>query len=150
MKRLEIGGWCIESDEQATRIAAQERAEGFPEQCGCAQCCNFIAVRSQAYPPEAIAFLAQLGIEPGREEDVTWVGPSESGLQKYSGWFHFVGRLRGQTDGASISDPGNMTRLGNGFHFFLVAEAPGSKTVRLEFTCEVPWVLPGSPEDELR
>src|SRR6266487_111763 len=99
MKRLEIGGWCVESDEQATRIAAQGKAEGFPEQCGCAQCRNFIAVRSRAYQPEAIVFLAQLGIEPGREEDVTWVGPSESGLQKYSGWFHFVGRLCGLTDG---------------------------------------------------
>jgi hypothetical protein len=43
-----------------------------------------------------------------------------------------------------------MTKLGKGFEFFMVANAPGSKTVRLEFACEVAWVLPGSPEDELR
>lgn len=150
MKRLELGGWCIEFDADGTRAAFSDRPAGFPEECGCPHCLNFIAVRSQAYPEETVSFLATLGLEVDREEHVAWIGPAESGLQLYSGWFRFIGRLCSIHDGEQVADPGNMTRMGANFEFFLVpgGEISGQRAIQLEFSCEVPWVRNGAPLDE--
>ena len=60
-------------------------------------CRNFAALRDRAYPPEVLALLDQLGVDPRKEAEAThfWqVQPGRPGDLHIYGWFlHFVGRV---------------------------------------------------------
>lgn len=145
---VELNGWILECDVEATRRAYAQIASGDPEVCGCLFCRNFAASRSGIYPASARRLYSQLGISVELEAEVYELGPTTSGGRLYGGWHHFVGRV--------AHDPGHVMELSSSFELKfrpgrdLAAPAFGEASlVQVEFHAVVPWVLPELPEDEV-
>src|ERR1051326_7789828 len=90
--QLQIGGYELEFDRDATAACyARVRVPG-PEACGCADCRSWVAARQHVLPPEMRELLAQLGIPADGEIEVAEMpGPSQPHL--YGGWYFVVGRI---------------------------------------------------------
>lgn len=138
-ERLQLGGWRIDYDREAT-VRAYESCVGAPEKCTTDECRNFILARDRAYPPEVIALLDRLGIDRRCEAELYHIARVAPGLHLYGGWFHFVGSLETAAD--------SLERLGEDFLLWfrsdttLVAESFARlPVVQLDFTTVVPWVL---------
>jgi hypothetical protein len=162
--RIEAGPWQVEADPEATARAHDRMPSGSPERCGCRDCLNFAAARTLAYPPEALELFARLGIRPDRESEIGGSIPIAEGRFLYSGWFHFVGRLLNQP--AERPCDGEVGDQGSGVvrelhHHALTpqfgillwserhlvpAEFGRDVVVQLDFTTELPWVLPEPPK----
>lgn len=142
---VELGGWILECDPEATRRAYAQISTGDPETCSCSYCRNFVATRSAAYPDGALQLYAQLGVSPDREAEVYELGPPTSGPGRlYGGWHHFVGHV--------IKDPGRLVTITPSFEMWfreardLAAPVFGEQSlVQAEFNATVPWVLDESP-----
>jgi hypothetical protein len=91
-ERLQIGGYEIEYDRDATAAAYSVISIPGPEGCGCAYCRNWIAGRERAVHSEALALLSKLGI-PANGEIEVYEYPGGSKPHGYGGWYMFVGRL---------------------------------------------------------
>ncbi len=152
MPVTELARWTIEYDPEATKAAFAQATRGSPESCGCRDCRNFVAVRQVAYPEQALALFAQLGINPMREAEVYYNGPLSSGLHSYGGWFHFAGTLLPSNKIASPAEEDtrrpNFQALTSHFQFAVSANTSLVPSVfralpllQLEFTTEIPWVL---------
>ncbi len=90
--QLQIGGYEVEFDRDATVTCyARVRVPG-PEACGCADCRNWIAAREHVLPAEMREVLAQLGIPPDGEIEVA-EAPGLSQPHLYGGWYFVVGRI---------------------------------------------------------
>jgi hypothetical protein len=133
--QLQIGGYELEFDQDATAACyASVRVPG-PEACGCADCRNWVAARQQVLPPEMRQLLAQLGIPADGEIEVMETpGPSQPHL--YSGWYFVVGSI--------LSGGGNRTFHMGSFELsfgsgqsFAVAEFKGQELFELHFHTEV-------------
>lgn len=90
--QLQISGYEIEFDRDATTACyARVRVPG-PEACGCADCRNWIAAREHVLPSELRHLLSQFGIPTDGEIEVSECpGPSRPHL--YDGWYFIVGRI---------------------------------------------------------
>lgn len=90
----EFGGAKYTVDRAATvAVYALEKVAGRPE-CDCRDCRNFRLVRAQMFPPEFLALLDSLGIDPALPREVLrYVQEEKPGRHIYEGWFHFVGTL---------------------------------------------------------
>lgn len=148
MNRIELDGWILECDVEATRRAYEKIPLGDPEQCGCLACRNFVAVRTMAYPKTAVRLYERLGIRTDREAETYRAGPSEEGGQLYGGWHHFVGRV--------LQDPGTAIELTESFSVWFHASRACAEPVfgdaplvQVEFFTTIPWVLEEPPEREI-
>jgi len=100
------------------------------------------------YPPDFIAVLESLGVDPHKDGEVHHNGRVATNRHAYGGWFHFVG---------SLSKTGDfpVVKFAEGFVTWLChASAPhlesldGRSLVQIEFQADnVPWVL-DEPEPE--
>jgi len=134
--------WKYRADRDATVLAYGRTERGGADRCDCAGCRNFRAARAHCFPPEFIALLGQLGIDPNKDAEVYHNARIAPGLHDYGGWYHFIGAL----DGGGDSSPVNF---GPSFHAWICpATAPrlsslvGEQVVQLEFHAEaVPWRL---------
>jgi len=149
MDRIEFAGWILICDVDATRFAYAGMALGGPEECGCLHCQNFVAARSQLYPPAVLALFEQLGIDSTRETEVYHLapngsdadGPPETRMHRYGGWFHAIGEV--VTDRAEYEVPSQdfqLTIIPGGA--VVPSSFPDTPLFRLEFSVRVPWVLP--------
>jgi len=77
MESVVFGKWRLECDPEATRQAHLRISVGSPEACGCRECQNFAAARSQVYPPEVLSLFSQLGIDPQHEAEIYQLGRLE-------------------------------------------------------------------------
>lgn len=145
-EQLESDGWSLAFDAEATRAAYAVSNRGA-HVCRCAYCRNFVAVRDRAYPRSFVALLSRLGVDPHKEAEVTELGQTHSGRHLYSGFYHFVGEV--------IRDPGDRMSIVGAESadstwqvFFttrrsLALQSFGDRPlVELEFTVELPWILP--------
>jgi hypothetical protein len=146
MPNIELAGVLLEYDPVATRRAYAQRAQGSPEECGCADCRNFIATRDLVYPSAARAVLEQLGIDRMREAEIWRDAREADGRHIYGGFFHIIGRL---PPGASAKEQA----VTPDFSWWLVDRAElvpepfrGCDLVALWFSTRVPWVL-AEPDD---
>ena len=90
--QLQIGGYEIEFDRDATAACyARVRVPG-PEACGCAYCRNWIAAREHILPSELRHLFSQVGIPTDGEIEV-WECPGQSRPHLYGGWYFIVGRI---------------------------------------------------------
>jgi len=143
--------WLLRCDPEATRAAYARAERGAPEKCGCDHCLNYIALREQSYPPEALDLIARLGIDHRREAEVYHLARLPNGLHQYGGWFHFVGTFDGpdawETDTSGVRRLRPIPVDGRFSLAFRrdVQLAPewlqGQPLVQLEFLVEVPWIL---------
>ena len=90
---MQFGEWEFTSDRQATVAAYAQAAAGGAGTCSCNGCRNFVLVRDRVYPPEFVAFLESLGIDPHKDGEAYHTGEITPGNHHYGGWFHFVGSL---------------------------------------------------------
>jgi len=149
MDHIEIAGWVLECDPEATRRALAAVPAGAPEACGCLHCRNFATARGATYGPGVRALLDRLGVPPDREAEVYDLGPAERwGYRQAGGWFHFVGRV--VRDPLLDEEPAGrpFAALAPGFQVFFAAGGSlvpdalaGLPVVQLEFEAKVPWVL---------
>ncbi len=130
-------------DRDATVAAYGSFTRLFADECGCAGCRNFAAQRATAYPPRFRALMDQLGIDPLKEGEPVHYGEVLPGIHAYGGWFYFVGSLLAAGDSAVQE---------NGFSYFIGRSFPapppsfrGQGVLALEFSTNLPWVLPEPP-----
>jgi hypothetical protein len=117
--------------------------------CGCASCKNFAAQRGTAYPQDFLELLRELGIDPGKEWAVFDYDfeLDEKSRHDYGGWFVFCGEI---VEGAE-ERPGQEV---SGFAYWLTDFFPsgnfpaGVPVCAVEFTCQVPWILPRSSDNK--
>jgi hypothetical protein len=141
MGHLELPGWQVEYDREATAAAYAGTPASGPESCGCAPCRNWAATRERLFPREFRELLERLGVPFDRECEVYHNCRLEAGLHSYGGWYHLVGRV---LSGERESSP--HVRFGPLSVYFhsspaLVPEAfAGQPVVQLEIDAEVPWL----------
>src|SRR5437870_13890008 len=90
--QLQIGGYEIEFDRDATAACYARIGTPGPEACGCAYCRNWVAAREHILPPEFRHLLSQVGVPANGETDV-WEVPGETQAHFYGGWYFVVGRI---------------------------------------------------------
>jgi hypothetical protein len=139
MKELRKDDQRILYDSKLTSEAYRTIETGGPEQCGCTYCRNFAAQRHSVYPPSFLALLDELGIEPGKEDEVWGVG-IDSNQALYGGWMYFAGR---------IVEQGQLTHRDGSKEFQFWFDMPrlrpsadfGGETIAVEFNIVIPWVI---------
>ncbi len=137
-----FGQWIYSVDRDATIRAYRQAERGGADTCDCAWCRNFRNARATIFPPEFLALLEELGIDPNKEAEAYHNAQLAPGRHNYGGWYHFVGTLD-QTGDFPVVE------FGIGFMAWMCrATAPrlsslkGLPVVELEFICEtVPWLL---------
>lgn len=158
MKHLVFARWELEYDAPATRELYGKRSIGAPEACGCRPCLNFVAARSQLYPPRVLELFDQLGISSGREIEVFHNAMVEPGKHLYAGWFHFMGEIISGADACreiavntwtfDLEKVDEFFQLGFTSRVGLLDKSVvRMPVVQLEFRAFVPWLL-GEPEPE--
>lgn len=148
---VNIGRWKIKFDREATLAAYSGVSLGSPESCGCEDCLNLVAARSQAYAPEAMAIFEQLGIDHTKEAETWRMCREESGLHLYGGFFHFIGSIESGKDAVVfINQTGtfDLEKLGDYFEYgftsnvhLLPESFAGKEIVQLEFQTRTAWVI---------
>lgn len=76
--------WLFSVDKAATAATYAASLASVPVGCACADCRNFEAARDLAFPPEALALFAALGVDYRREGEVYAV-PLAPGQHLYGG-----------------------------------------------------------------
>ncbi len=133
--QLDIGGYKIEFDREATAACYAQIAVPGPEACGCAQCRNWAAARDHVVPADVRQFLAALGI-PLRGEIEVWEVPGESQPHFYGGWYFFVGRIVAGMERHEF-DCGTILLSFASRGSFAVPAFEGKQVCELHFTTEV-------------
>jgi hypothetical protein len=138
----DFDAWKYLADRDATVLAYAQTERGGADTCDCAGCRNFRAARADCFPPDFIALLGQLGIDPRKDGEVYHNARIAPGRHDYGGWYHFIGTL---------DDMGEFpfVELGPDFSVWMCpASAPrlasleGKPVVQLEFHAgAVPWRL---------
>ena len=141
MNLLDLPGWRVEYDHEATVAAHSGAPANGPESCVCAPCRNWAATRESLLPREFRELLDRLGIPFDREREVYHNCRLETGLHSYGGWYHFVGRvLSGEREcsptASSISK--DTIRATDGVHSRRYKPS-GSTPVSLEMLDAVMW-----------
>ena len=150
MNDLRIGDQTIRFDRAATLAIYAIIDKGFPEECDCVSCKNFVSQRDVVYPPSFLALLDQLGIDPCKESEAFECGPFAEGTHVYGGWFHFVGEI------VDLGEQNLQASDSPYFEYFFttVGARPsafhGRPSIALEFTTHVKWVLPDDPDSGRR
>ncbi len=141
MEHLDLPGWQIEFDRQATANAYTQIDSGGAETCVCDPCRNWAASRDQILSSEFREFLERLGISPDREVEAYHNCRLESGLHSYGGWYHFVGNVvSGEQEGAAPVRFGAFVVFFRSRPVMLHTAFAGHPVVQLEFAAEVPWL----------
>jgi hypothetical protein len=92
IERLEIGGYVVEYDREATAAAYSCIVVSGPESCGCWYCRNWAAGRERVVPAAVRDLLTRLGVPLAGEIEV-WEVPDEEHAHLYGGWYMVIGRL---------------------------------------------------------
>jgi len=147
MDTLELPGWKIQFDRDATSAAYRVALQGGPESCGCDSCRNWCASRERLLPVDFRKLLARLGIPFNHEIEVYHNGRLENGLHSYGGWYHFVGNVLFGEKGCSANIKfGGLSVYFHSKPMLLADSFIGQSVVQLEFDATVPW-LSDIPEE---
>lgn len=137
-----LGQWRYTCDRAATAEVYAGASLGYSSQCTCNGCRNFVAARTEVFPPAFLSLLTALGIDAAKDGEVYHNGRLSPGKHHYGGWFHFIGTLDESGDFPPVE-------LGTGFTVHLchksapsLNELKGLPLVQLEFIASaVPWRL---------
>ena len=144
--------WLFSADKEATKAAHAASLANVPVACKCHDCLNFEAARELAFPPEALALFAALGVDYRREGEVYAV-PLAPGRHLYGGWFHFRGTIVEGPD-LRLTCENNSAQLTDLFSIsFTTGYAPSifpnlRHTVQIEIETTLPWLLADVPEPD--
>jgi len=141
MDVLELPGWRIEFDREATAAAYACAAIRATEPCSCAPCRNWAATRERFLPGEFLALLSRLGIPFDQDAEVYRNGRLESGLHLYGAWYHFIGRVvfgEKECSPNVVYDPVSLYFCSS--ESLLPEPFEGQPIVQLEIEAKVPWM----------
>ena len=150
METLELPTQAIvlDFDSSATREIYRRIHAAPPFACDCNTCNNWRACDKGIPPKQFLELLTTLAVNFDYPAEVYHLMRTDTGLHLYGGWYHFVGAIRSGMDNDSKSlvyDSWAVT-----FHdrVNLVDNRFDSlPTVQLEFSANMPWVLP-TPEPD--
>tara|TARA_Y100000310_G_C20291529_1_gene627440 strand:- start:45 stop:530 length:486 start_codon:yes stop_codon:yes gene_type:complete len=156
---LNFKDWNFSVDKQTTSETYERIETPGAEACGCDNCLNFAAQRTNIYPTEIKELFSELGINWMKETEVSHYARTASEQHYYGGWFHFKGNFEGTNCEVPTGNDGNGYTLeltpisGNfsiGFRYgnALTAFSDTNELVQIEFECKIPWVLADKPEPE--
>ncbi|MEI7732736.1 MAG: hypothetical protein WCO56_24400 [Verrucomicrobiota bacterium] len=138
--QLQIGGYKIEFDRDATAACYADVDIPGPEGCGCADCRNWIAGRVQVVTSELRHLLSQFGIPADGEIEV-WECPGLSRPHLYGGWYFIIGSIvSGEPDHEFTV--GNFRLSFTSFRSFSVSAFEGQEVCELHFYTEIDTYLP--------
>ena len=147
MDILELPGWKIQFDRDATSTAYRLAPQQGPEFCGCDSCRNWSATRERLLPVGFRNLLAYIGIPFNHEIEVYHNGRLENGLHSYGGWYHFIGRvLFGEQERSANIVFGGLSVYFHSKPTLLADSFIGLPVVQLEIDATVPW-LSDVPEE---
>jgi hypothetical protein len=147
MDTLDLPGWKIQYDRDATIAAYKREQKNGPQTCGCNSCRNWCASRERLLPVELQTLLAQLGIPFDHEIEVYHNGRLENGLHSYGGWYHFIGSVRfGELERSTKVVYGEFSIYFHSKPALLSHSFSGWPVVQLEIEALVPW-LSSIPEE---
>ncbi len=133
--QLQIGGYELEFDREATAACyARVRVPG-PEACGCADCRNWIAAREHVLPSQLRELLSRLGIPIDGEIEV-FETPGQTQAHLYGGWYILVGKVLAAGRGHMFKMDGFELCFESG-QSYAVAEFQGQGVCELHFHAEV-------------
>ena len=139
MQRFAAGDNEVSCDVEATRTAYRAFA---PAVCDCSSCRNYRLARGGLFQGTILDFLAQFGIDAGKEAEIYGMGPVQPGGEfiQYGGWFHFIGEIVKWGGNVNLDD--NLT-----IYFSPKIALPpesflGHPLVQIELEFKLPWVLP--------
>jgi hypothetical protein len=144
-----FGQWKYSVDRDATRLAYRQAERGGADGCDCNGCRNFRLAREHVFPPQFLALLDELGIDPRKDGEVYHCARLAPGLHIYGGWYHFIGSLdeTGDFPPVTFGPPDLSVWMCRG----TAPRLPSLKdkqAVQLEFGTEAaPWLLE-EPEPE--
>lgn len=139
--------WTLLCDPEATAQAYAQLDEGGAEECGCAYCRNFAAVRHTVYPQCVLDLLADLGVDYRKEVEVIHFFRERSDRHYYGWWLHAVGRvLSGPSPESNRCFAMRQVEgnFGIGFHEnrALAAESfTGKQLIQIECDAYLTWAL---------
>ncbi len=141
MDILELPGWKIEYDRDATAAAYRLAPLSRWKSCGCDPCRNWGATRGQLLSVEFRDLLARLRIPFDQEIEVYHNARLENGLHSYGGWYHFIGRvLFGERECSANVAYGGLSVYFHSKPALLADSFIGKPVVQLETEAEVPWL----------
>ena len=149
MKRVKFKDWTLIVDIEATQQLYAKWTEGSAERCGCDNCKNFIANRSNAYPNDIQALFANIGIDYTKELDVNYISKNSCHQHFYDGSFYFAGSFIGK-DGRVQLDKESYTRelhiINDNFKMSLCSTKLDlfgnvQNTVEIFFIIGLPWKI---------
>ena len=146
---MEIGGYVVEHDREATAAAYSRIAVPGPEECGCWYCRNWAAGREQLVPVAVRDLLARLGVPLAGEIEV-WEVPDERHAHLYGGWYMVVGRVVAKPSEAAheFTLAGWQMRWSTG-ESYAVPQFAGQEVCELHFLCPVgDFIAPEAPDAE--
>lgn len=79
----DFDGWKYHADCDATILAYVRTERSGADTCDCAGCRNFRVARADCFPPEFLALLDQLGIDPRKDAEVYHKARLASGRHDY-------------------------------------------------------------------
>jgi hypothetical protein len=139
VETIEIDGWVLEVDVEATRRGYAEPTTREP--CRCSSCRNFFAVQEAAFPAVLRDLYTRLALPDGREGEIYELGSARADVQPYAWWLHVVGRI--------VHDPGTVASFACGVvvyftdaQTFAPSAFDGMPLVQAELSVPLPWVLP--------
>lgn len=139
MTQITYRDWIFDCDVESTREAYTSITAGGVETCLCAECRNFLAQRTSAFPSEVLDLFNQLGVDWKRDAETYQMARLEPGIHLYGGWFHFVGTILKEPSGPATLDNFTIDFLPNNALAAKVFEH--QSLVQVEITVKLPWVL---------
>jgi hypothetical protein len=139
-ERLHIEGYKIEFDRDLTSQCYQKLCSPGPEGCGCTNCRNWIAARPDIITTKIQTFLAQFGIPPNGEIEITEWSPGQTLAHGYCGWYFIAGRILTNPNTAAFTEEFKICKFR--YHFskwmsFSVPAFDNEEVFQLNFTTEV-------------
>jgi hypothetical protein len=122
--------------------AYRQAERGGADTCDCIWCRNFRKARATIFPPEFLALLEQLGIDPNKEAEAYHCAQLPPGRHDYGGWCHFVGTIEQTEDARPVQLAAGFTAWMSAAYAPRLPSLEGLPVVQLVFSSEtVPWLL---------
>ena len=153
MAELNIGGWRIEFDREATASGYARFTGCVGDRCDCVYCRNYEAAIAASMGESVRSLLERFGIDDRRPAETCEYGP-DAGLHLYGVWWHVVGRILGDPGDqpAKVVAPNRPESSISFSHRADMAHEPLRNLkplVQLDLMLYLPWVLPEPyPESE--
>ena len=140
MIKIELSGYQLEIDKEATTNTYKQISSGGCKGCGCDYCKNFSLALSTVFPKEILDFFALAGVDIKKDTEVYEFNEELSGEHLYGGEYHLWGKV--------LEEPKIEATIGKKFTFefsersqLVQNEFNKTGAVCFSFSAILPWLL---------